>query len=427
MTHEELSMSGDDHARQRPQPYLADVGIIALVPEDWIAIWKSRHQILTRLAKYFHVVWCTPPRWWRERQWWRELWLRDEQQNGGIVNGAASRDLTIYHPERWLPAVGRPRFLSAWTERQRLHRAQKLLLDRGCRKIILYLWRPDYESALDLTDHDLSCYHISDEYTFSEIEQPIDACEARLISRADQVFIHSIALLEKKGNLNPQTTLVPNGVDYRTFETPCSEPADLQPIPHPRIGYVGRIKPQLDLALLTELAQRHRGWSFVLVGPQDDLGEHEVLIRQLAQMPNVYLLGSKSVSALPAYTQHLDVCMLCYRVTDYTKFIYPLKLHEYLASGRPVVGAPIRSLQDFAHIVRLAGTADDWSQAIHESLSPAAYSAIQVEARRRVACQHDWNVLVELIAQTLCGRLGPAYLERFRESLVFMPSHNTKS
>jgi glycosyltransferase involved in cell wall biosynthesis len=420
-------MSGDDHAQQWPQPYLADVGIIALVPEDWTAIWKSRHQILTRLAKYFHVVWCTPPRWWRERQWWRELWSPDELRNGGGVNGAPSRELTIYHPERWLPAVGRPRFLATWTERQRLRRAQRVLLNRGCCKIILYLWRPNYESALDLIEHDLSCYHISDEYTFSEIEQPLDTREARLISRADQVFIHSIALFEKKGNLNPQTTLVPNGVDYHAYQTPCREPTDLRSIPHPRIGYVGRIKPQLDLALLTELAQRHQSWSFVLIGPQDDLGERAVLIRQLAQMPNVYLLGGKSVSVLPAYTQHLDVCMLCYRVNDYTKYIYPLKLHEYLATGRPVVGSPIRSLQDFADIIRLAETTVEWSQALHESLSPAAHSTAQVEARQRVARQHDWNVLVEFIAHTLCSRLGSTYLEQFQERLVSVPSHNSKS
>jgi glycosyltransferase involved in cell wall biosynthesis len=408
-------------------PYLAEVGVIALVPEEWGPVWKSRHQILTRLTKYFHVVWCTPPRWWRARRWWQELWLGRGLQDGGSTNDAALLGLTIYHPERWLPLVGWPHFLDRWTEQQRLRRAQRLLLDRGCRKIILYVWRPDYGSALDLIRHDLSCYHISDEYTFSEIEQPIDAREERLISRVDQVFIHSIALLEKKGNFNSQTTFVPNGVDYCAYETPCSEPEDLQSIPHPRIGYVGRIKPQLDLALLSELAQRHRGWSFVLVGPQENLGERAVLIQQLAQMPNVYLLGGKSVNALPAYTQHLDVCMLCYRVNGYTKFIYPLKLHEYLAAGHPVVGSPIRSLQEYAHVVRLAETADDWSQALRESLLPAAHSATQIEARRRVARQHDWNVLAELIAQTLCSRLGPAYVERFLESLsTFGPSYHTK-
>jgi glycosyltransferase involved in cell wall biosynthesis len=311
--------------------------------------------------------------------------------------------------------VGRPPFLARWTKQQRWRRAQRILLRWGCRKTVLYLWRPHYAPALDLIDHDLSCYHIDDEYTFSDIEQPLDKREARLISRVDQVFIHSPALLEKKGKLNPQTACVPNGVDYRAYATPHSGPADLTRIPHPRVGYVGRVKPQLDLPLLIALAQRHREWSFVLVGPLDNLGEHAVWGHQLSRMPNVYFLGGKPVAMLPAYTQHMDVCMLCYAVNGYTKFIYPLKLHEYLASGRPVVGSPIRSLQEFAHIIKLARTPDEWSRALHDSLAPAACSPAQVEARRSIARQHDWNRLVERIARTLCSRLGLTYLKRFEK------------
>jgi glycosyltransferase involved in cell wall biosynthesis len=109
----------------------------------------------------------------------------------------------------------------------------------------------------------------------------------------------------------------------------------------------------------------------------------------------------------------MDVCMLCYEVNEYTKFTYPLKLHEYLASGRPVVGSPIRSLQDFGHIIQLARTAEEWSAALNDMLAPPMHSSAQVEARRRVARQYDWNTLVARIARTLCSRLGPSYVERF--------------
>jgi glycosyltransferase involved in cell wall biosynthesis len=108
--------------------------------------------------------------------------------------------------------------------------------------------------------------------------------------------------------------------------------------------------------------------------------------------------------------------MLCYQVNDYTKFIYPMKLHEYLAGGRPVVGSPIRSLQDFAHIIRLARTAEEWSTALNDMLAPTMHSSAQVEARRHIARQYDWNALVERIARTLCDQLGPSYAERFESS-----------
>jgi glycosyltransferase involved in cell wall biosynthesis len=391
-----------------PLPPLADVGVISLVPDVWGNPWQLRHQILTRLARYFHVVWCNPP-WY-----WRKLWRRPRPRRRRVDYGSATvPGLTIYRPESWLPAIGRPAVLARLTMRERLRRAQQLLHDRGCRKIIIYLWRPWYGLALDVISCDLSCYHLDDEYTFSAVEGPIDEREARLISRVDQVFIHSPALLEKKGKLNPQTTFVPNGVDYHAFATPCGEPPDMQPIPHPRMGYVGIIKHQLDLARLAALAEHHRQWSFVLVGPQRRRGERTVLIQQLSQMPNVYFLGGKPVDALPAYVQHMDVCMLCYEVNEYTKFIYPLKLHEYLASGRPVVGSPIRSLQDFAHIIRLARTTEEWSIALNDMLAPSMHSSAQVEARQRIAWEYDWNTLVARIARTFCSRLGPSYVERF--------------
>ena len=338
-------------------PCLSDLGILALVDDEWESPWMVPHQILTRLSRYFHVVWCSRAPWWRESLRSR---LRQSQQK--FDHGfEPNPGLTIYRPERWLPAIGRPRFLAEWTERERLRRAQQLLLARGCRRTILYLWRPRFERAIDLIPHDVSCYHIEDEYTFSEVEQPIDEQEARVISRVHQVFIHSPALLEKKGKFNLHTAVAPNGVDYHAYVIPHNEPLDLQAIPHPRIGYVGRIKPQLDLSLLIALAERHQDWSFVFVGPcqSQNFNGKAVLIHKLSQLPNVFFLGAKPVGELPAYTQHLDVCVLCYELTDYTKFIYPLKLHEYLASGRPVVGSPIRSLEEFAHLIRLARTPNE--------------------------------------------------------------------
>jgi glycosyltransferase involved in cell wall biosynthesis len=387
--------------------YIADVGVIGLGVEAWGGYWQPRHHVLTRLAQYFNVVWCNPARSWRK--FFRHGGVEDQH----VDNSAITPGLTVYNPAKWLPAIGRPRFLVDWTLKRYVREAESLLLNLGCRKIILYVWRPWYGLALDLIDYDLSCYHIDDEYTFSIVEKPIANREARLISRVDQVFIHSPALLEKKGRLNPRTAFVPNGVDYQAYASPQSEPVDLKPIPHPRIGYVGVIKHDLDLPLLIAIAERHRQWSFVFVGPQRNPGKHAALIRQLSLMPNVYFLGGKPVQALPAYVQHLDVCMLCYEVSDYTKFIYPLKMHEYLASGRPVVSAPIRSVQEFAHVIKIAHTVEDWSQALADMLVPAASSSEQAEVRRKIARQHDWDVLVNLIARTLCSQLGPAYLQRF--------------
>jgi hypothetical protein len=109
----------------------------------------------------------------------------------------------------------------------------------------------------------------------------------------------------------------------------------------------------------------------------------------------------------------MDVCLLPYKANDYTKYIYPLKLNEYLAGGKPIVGTPIRSLLDFAHVVKLASTQEEWSRALGESLAPDAVSIDQIEKRRSIAREVDWDTLVHTIAGSICNRLGSAYKEQF--------------
>ncbi len=249
----------------------------------------------------------------------------------------------------------------------------------------------------------------------SETERPLGEAEARLISQVDQVFITSPGLFEKKGHLNPEMVLTPNGVDYASYSASYVEPEDIKAIPHPRVGYVGIIKDHLDFPLLITLARLHKEWSFVLIGPKGSLHRSADLFQRLLDLPNVYWLGGKPLGALPAYTQQLDVCLLIYKVNDYTKFVYPLKLHAYLASGRPVVGSPIRTLLDFSQYIRLAQTPEDWSKAITDMVSADAVSREQVETRRLIACQHDWSVVVETIARRICEKLGPSYFERFEK------------
>jgi glycosyltransferase involved in cell wall biosynthesis len=395
---ERLSQRADD-------PTLAEIGVVALVPDRVMGVWAPRHHVLSRLARYFHVVWLAPPQGWREA-------LKFRRRDTGLPRvPPLPPGLAVYESAGWLPS--RPRWLGKLTTGVRLRQARRLLESRGCVRIILYLWRPEFASALGAVPVDLTCYHIDDEYTFSDIDLPIDEAETRLLASVDQVFIHSPALFDKKGHINRRTTFLPNGVDFEAYATYASEPPDLACIPHPRIGYTGIIKKQLDWSLLDDLAQRHPDWSFVYVGPRNySLLPPPRSFHNVCRRPNVYFLGPKEIQSLAAYPQHFDVCIMPYQANEYTKYIYPLKLHEYLASGSPVVGTRIRTLEDFVDVVKLATTPDEWSAALREALSPVAAAKDQRQKRQSVARCYDWDILVRRIAVTLAGHLGPEYAKR---------------
>lgn len=314
--------------------------------------------------------------------------------------------MTVYRQEFLCPQFFRPDWLGRAILRTRVSRAVSYLRKRGCQKLILYLWNPRFGPALNSGGWDLTCYHIDDEYSFSTVDVPNSPEEVEVLRRVDQVFIHSEMLLEKKGHINPHSMLIPNGVNYSWFASYSSESADLANIPHPRIGYTGFVKKQLDWDLLRSLSARHAEWSFVFVGQVSPHPEIVSALKEMAAKKNVFFLGPKPASVAAAYPQHFDVCIMPYILNDYTKYIYPLKLHEYLAGGRPIVSTPLPAVLPFSKVLRVASTEEEWSEAITASLCGESNGESLKEARQSVAKEHDWDVLVEKVARTLGGRLG---------------------
>ncbi len=171
--------------------------------------------------------------------------------------------------------------------------------------------------------------------------------------------------------------MLPNGADVeaidRAIATSAPPPQDLSTIPRPWLGWVGSLHPQIDFALIAEVARRQPNWSFVFVGSMiahpDARADRERA--DCFALPNVYVLGGKSIDDVPRYVTSMDANLMCYRLSDQTwiKAIYPLKLHEYLAAGRPIVSADLPTVRPYSDVVRIAEGADDWQAAIADALA----------------------------------------------------------
>jgi glycosyltransferase involved in cell wall biosynthesis len=357
----------------------------------------DRHHVLTRLANYFQVVWMHQPGWRQSMRKVRSLSAASLPPSGA---------LQIYEPAFWLPRLGRPGWLARFTQQRRFNQVVDRLRAQGCTKIVLYLWELDFAESLVEVQHDLSVYNVSDEYSFSSKEVAVSGRERRLLESAGQVFIISPALMKKKGHFNPHTDFIPAGVDYWRYATPRPEPEDMAAIPHPRIGYLGHLKSRLDWPLLLELSARHPQWSFVFVGPKSPHRQIDAALEEMSRRPNVFFLGGRPAERLGEYIQHFDVCTMPYVVDDYTKYIYPGKMHEYLASGRPVVSTPINSVEEFRNVIAIATGHEQWSNAIEHALSEEENAPARCAERQRAASEYDWDPLVEKIARTIAERLG---------------------
>jgi glycosyltransferase involved in cell wall biosynthesis len=145
--------------------------------------------------------------------------------------------------------------------------------------------------------------------------------------------------------------VVPNGVDARRVH-PQVLPARKRSPDEFTIGFVGTLKPWHGLDTLVEAFSHLHGRApesrllIVGAGPEqerlvDQLGQRD--LRQAA-----HFTGAVAPSAVPALLASMDVAVApAPPLPDF--YFSPLKLFEYMASGRPVVAAAIGQI---AQIVR---------------------------------------------------------------------------
>jgi glycosyltransferase involved in cell wall biosynthesis len=154
------------------------------------------------------------------------------------------------------------------------------------------------------------------------------------------------------------------------------------------------INEKIDLALLRDVAQARPDWSLALIGPVT-LRFHREQLAWL-DLPNVHLLGFKPVEQLPRYVVACQVCLMPYKINEWTRHIDPLKMYEYLAAGQPVVSTDIPSARAFAPPLRIAHDAPGFVRDIETAL--AETDDAQREVFRRLAAQHDWEARVEALS-----------------------------
>ena len=139
------------------------------------------------------------------------------------------------------------------------------------------------------------------------------------------------------------------------------------------------------------------------VGPaqQAELSNANADFRACRERPNVHLLGERHRSQVPAYLLHIDVNIMIYSLSpdSWTHLAYPLKLHEYLASGRPVVSVPLAMIQEFASAISFVEGVDAWDAALTHALTQDSLE--QRAHRRSLAEQHSWEARAEVLGSWL--------------------------
>jgi len=206
--------------------------------------------------------------------------------------------------------------------------------------------------------------------------------EGVLLQRVDALLASGKVLLSDGPDVR---RVLPHGVDVAHFSAPAaSNPLQLD---RPVLLVAGRLDERIDVELLVGLATRKPEAQVVLLG--DALAVPDTL----RELPNVSCHPYVRYDELPAWLRAADVLLLPYRSSPWTDSLAPLKVREYLATGRPVVSTPLRGItedDELDGLVSVAGTLDATVEAVDAALGEdptagqariAALGAMSWEAR----------------------------------------------
>ncbi len=163
--------------------------------------------------------------------------------------------------------------------------------------------------------------------------------ETRILKEADIISVSSKNLYREFSQFSKDVHYLPNAVDFDLFnriEVNNDRPFDLESSGNTPIiffaGYLSRIR--IDYSLLIELCEAYPQYLIVVVGTYEEL---DVVEYKLDQIHNLLLMGNRRHESIPQYIQAAKVCIIPYLCNALNKSLFPMKLHEYLALGKPVV------------------------------------------------------------------------------------------
>jgi glycosyltransferase involved in cell wall biosynthesis len=244
-------------------------------------------------------------------------------------------------------------------------------------------------------------YDITDDYSHF-VNDPrrkavVRRREETLLQRADLVFVTNPSLREPRLPLNPNVHVSLNGVDYELFATAADpslpEHPLLEAVPKPRIGFVGFVSDWLDFELVSKMAERWPG-RVVMVGPIK--AGCQAASERISKA--IWTGFIKDRAGLPALIRGFDVVTMPFLKNELTDNMNPLKIWEYLATGKPFVSTALESMRLCAGLGESARSHAEFLELVERGLLEGQAKA---PARMALAREHSWDTIFDEMMQKL--------------------------
>ncbi|MBN2345007.1 MAG: glycosyltransferase [Candidatus Aminicenantes bacterium] len=361
--------------------------VVVLSQSDWGLAWVFAQDLASHFAARGHAVVYVnpfPKRFPRPREWRRLLGrFLDRPRLTGSAAHTCPPGLHVRTPLT-LPDRNR---LFAWINRRLLLPGlrRRVLAAAGGRPLV-FIFQP-FATAVAfaaMLDPARLVYARRDSYSDDPRLDRLQLRESELLAKADLVVCAGPVLAARSSEWREKALDIPGLVDFAAFFRPLAE----KPAVDPLCCYFGHLNQRVDLPLLQAVAER---FPLRLIGP---IGV------DWSPGKEVECLGMVPVDRLPDLLADTDVVIIPYRLSGFSRSIFPYKIFQAFAQGKPVVATRLPALEPLSSLLYFAATADEFKVQI----ARAAGEGLAVRRRRQeVARQHDRGLVLESLRQRLLG------------------------
>lgn len=382
---------------ERPRYPLAPVAAESTAPwivfsDDWGRHPTSCQHLIKRLLELQQVVWVN-------MIGTRRLALDGSTVRRGFeklgqwflprhAEPSAHPNMRIVSPRLW-PGFGRNwerRFNRAWLVRQlRRH------IDELPEPPIAITTMPTAADLIgELPVKHWVYYCVDDFSTWPGIDQSAARrLEDKLIDEADILIAVSETLCERIESRGRTAHLLTHGVDlefWSATDRPRRSAAAtdaLREFEPPFAVFWGLIDRRLDVDFLQALSASMKRGTVVLIGPEDRPDP------AIERLPRVVRRPQMPLATLPEIAAAADVLVMPYVDEPVTRAMQPLKLKEYLATGKPAVVRDIPAVRSWADCLDVADSPQKFAELVCQRLE-SGLPVAQRTARERLVAE-DWR------------------------------------
>lgn len=357
----------------------------------WDALWQRHQQLLTRFPSSWRILFIEPtsiPVLLRQPK----RFFTRKYRNIEIISLPSIPLIDRFKNLRQI----NDSLVSLWL--------RSILIKKKIKEPILFYYEPRYSTLIGKLQEKLVILdYIDDKLAFSNVPMWMKIYLDNLIKKANLIFVASSYL--HKDILKTRTDnvyLIGNGVDVNHFRKAMSDipiPDDIAQIKQPIVGYVGALSDWVDFDIIRAISRHYPDLSIVLVGPEFPSVKSEV--DSLRQHPNIFILGTKSYETLPNYVKAFDICIIPFKINELTLSSNPIKLYEYISSGKNVISVNLPEVKVFNNIIYVADDLDEFLRFVPISLS----EKVDVEEFLRIIEENAWDRKSEKMSKLIIQKL----------------------